>query len=254
MSNLENGEAVQETQAKEAAKPTGSVLYVRLDEETALALKLTCFHIGRKKQDFVLELLRRELGMLKEPEPDPGVAAGVPEVAPDGAGKSDGAYDCPEPSASAFPETTPTETNCPPAPTPLFPGPIPSPDVFSLSPLEAQALQRKVVRRTSRTYPEGFENTPGLLEFAAGQGLLRPAEEFEQFHDHHLARGSCFLDWLAAWRTWVRNALKHQARNMPNVQTLQAARQTDKQRVANQIFGGTASTTSIEGVFKRLPG
>ncbi len=30
----------------------------------------------------------------------------------------------------------------------------------------------------------------------------------EQARDHHLAKGTRFVDWSAAWRTWFRNALK----------------------------------------------
>jgi hypothetical protein len=34
------------------------------------------------------------------------------------------------------------------------------------------------------------------------------SSELEAFHDYHLARGSTFKDWDAAFRTWCRNALK----------------------------------------------
>lgn len=33
-------------------------------------------------------------------------------------------------------------------------------------------------------------------------------DQAEQFRDHHAARGGKMLDWPAAWRTWVRNALE----------------------------------------------
>jgi len=32
--------------------------------------------------------------------------------------------------------------------------------------------------------------------------------EFVQFRDYHLAQASTFADWVAAYRTWCRNALK----------------------------------------------
>ena len=32
--------------------------------------------------------------------------------------------------------------------------------------------------------------------------------EAERFRDHHLARGTAFKDWDAAWRTWLSNARK----------------------------------------------
>lgn len=45
------------------------------------------------------------------------------------------------------------------------------------------------------------------------QGMPKLAEagtEIRQFVDHHRARGNVFRDWLAAWRTWERNAVKFQ--------------------------------------------
>jgi hypothetical protein len=35
--------------------------------------------------------------------------------------------------------------------------------------------------------------------------------ETEQFLDYHRAKGSVFKDWIAAWRTWMRNAARFQA-------------------------------------------
>ena len=35
-----------------------------------------------------------------------------------------------------------------------------------------------------------------------------PDREFEAFSDHHRSKGSVMADWLAAWRTWLRNAEK----------------------------------------------
>lgn len=40
-----------------------------------------------------------------------------------------------------------------------------------------------------------------------GAGIDWPAEA-DQFKDHHLKVGSVMADWDAAWRTWVRNAVK----------------------------------------------
>lgn len=38
--------------------------------------------------------------------------------------------------------------------------------------------------------------------------IERATNEFHAFIDHHLANGSQFKDWLAAWRTWCRNSVK----------------------------------------------
>ncbi|WP_421854573.1 hypothetical protein [Marinomonas sp.] len=40
--------------------------------------------------------------------------------------------------------------------------------------------------------------------------------ETSNFLDHHRARGSTMKDWVAAWRTWMRNSMKFAAqRPMP---------------------------------------
>tara|TARA_R110001606_G_scaffold119955_1_gene251441 strand:+ start:7284 stop:8078 length:795 start_codon:yes stop_codon:yes gene_type:complete len=40
--------------------------------------------------------------------------------------------------------------------------------------------------------------------------------ETNKFLDHHRAKGSIMADWVAAWRTWMRNSLKFSApRQMP---------------------------------------
>ena len=44
-------------------------------------------------------------------------------------------------------------------------------------------------------------------EYAREHGVDAAAET-ENFRDYHLARGSLMADWAAAWRTWVRNAVR----------------------------------------------
>jgi hypothetical protein len=36
--------------------------------------------------------------------------------------------------------------------------------------------------------------------------------EWQRFRDHHLAKGTIFKDWDAAWRTWLGNAVRFSAR------------------------------------------
>ena len=98
------------------------------------------------------------------------------------------------------------------------------------------------------------------MDYAHAKGVFDIAGELEHFCDHHTARGSVFLDWLAAWRTWCRNALKYQARSAPNVRQLVPAGPTvfsEKIRIADQIFGRCRVTDDLfafEGEARRVPG
>lgn len=58
-----------------------------------------------------------------------------------------------------------------------------------------------------RPFPQEFAFTQERKELAEAKSL-NAAIEFNQFRDHHLARGTQFKDWDAAWRTWLRNAVK----------------------------------------------
>lgn len=51
----------------------------------------------------------------------------------------------------------------------------------------------------------------------------------DQFRDHHVARGSIFADWAAAWRTWFRRAVEYAGGS-------QAIEWTDKQWLAALKF------------------
>ena len=54
--------------------------------------------------------------------------------------------------------------------------------------------------------PDGWTPSPAK----ASEGVDSVAE-FAQFRDHHAARASRFVDWDAAFRTWLRNAAKFAA-------------------------------------------
>lgn len=69
---------------------------------------------------------------------------------------------------------------------------------------EAETEPRKA--RKSKVSADFTPNEAGLAKAsAAGIDLKR---ELERFKDHHAAKGSAMLDWQAAWRTWVGNAVQ----------------------------------------------
>jgi hypothetical protein len=53
--------------------------------------------------------------------------------------------------------------------------------------------------------------SPAHLKYAEEQGWdsSRARSEFDQFLDHHRSKGSAFVDWDAAWRTWVRRGIRY---------------------------------------------
>jgi hypothetical protein len=98
----------------------------------------------------------------------------------------------PEPKGSVNPSVNPSPTPTPtPAPTPKEIGP----------------------RKRGTTAPDHFDITDKLRGWAADTtpGLDLDAET-ENFLDHHRAKGSTFKSWDAAWRTWMRNAVKFSQR------------------------------------------
>lgn len=58
--------------------------------------------------------------------------------------------------------------------------------------------------------PKDFSVSEEMFDWAVAQGLpearIRP--ETEQFLDRNRSKGTTYLDWTAAWRTWIRNAVK----------------------------------------------
>jgi len=71
---------------------------------------------------------------------------------------------------------------------------------------------RKERRQSKRaaTFPEGFSLTEPNRKYAADNGFngIEAERMFERFKNHHTAKGSTFVDWPAAWRTWVGNQVK----------------------------------------------
>jgi hypothetical protein len=76
----------------------------------------------------------------------------------------------------------------------------------------ADAPRAKVVPLSRpSSFPDGFNFNERAEEMAKGRGL-NVHQEFAAFRDHHVAKGSVFKDWDAAFRTWLRNAVKFAAK------------------------------------------
>lgn len=54
--------------------------------------------------------------------------------------------------------------------------------------------------------PEFLEITPPMAQLAAENGVSDIAGETEAMLDHFRAKGETRADWVATWRTWIRNS------------------------------------------------
>ena len=112
------------------------------------------------------------------------------------------------PAKTAGVSKTPAVPAPPPAEVagaPAEPAPIP---VSQPSP-----IRKKNHKARQCVLPEGFEPDETGVSLARDTGLVI-SEELDAFKDHHTANGSTFIDWQAAFRTWLRNAVKFK-RNAP---------------------------------------
>jgi hypothetical protein len=74
--------------------------------------------------------------------------------------------------------------------------------------------QRTINKRAAKTsFPENFEISLSLKEWAAGKKLPSPETEFDKFRNYHVAKGSTFADWTAALRNWLLRANEFAIRN-----------------------------------------
>ena len=67
-------------------------------------------------------------------------------------------------------------------------------------------------KKRKAALPPDWRPNEGHQSRAKASGLNVELEA-EAFRDHHTAKGSVMLDWDAAFRTWLRNAVKFQARD-----------------------------------------
>ena len=85
------------------------------------------------------------------------------------------------------------------------PEPEPEPE-----PLIATRKRRRKTTQPRSACPKEFEVSDEMHAWAITQGLAdhRIMLETEQWMDHHRGAGSLMADWDAAWRKWIRNAVK----------------------------------------------
>jgi len=64
-------------------------------------------------------------------------------------------------------------------------------------------------KKPVRPFPEDFALDEELAAYCRAKlPAINPKVIFENFKNHHLAKGTQFADWRAAFRTWVGNEVK----------------------------------------------
>jgi len=68
--------------------------------------------------------------------------------------------------------------------------------------------EKKIIKEKRATrFPETFIISESLSAWCNGNGFV-PDAHLDAFRDFHVAKGSRFLDWEAAFRNWLRNSKK----------------------------------------------
>ena len=116
-------------------------------------------------------------------------------------------------------ETAPTPAETAPTPAETAPTPAETAPIPVSHPLHSQKNKQPA---QMCVFPDDFRPNETCMELAAKSGLSIP-DELDAFKDHHTANGSTFKDWQAAFRTWMRNAVKYR-RLTPAAQRPQPSR------------------------------
>lgn len=104
---------------------------------------------------------------------------------------------------------------------------------------ELETETEKIAPKRKCQIPDNFFPDETGQQKAADSGISIDTE-LDRFKDFHKGRGNAMLDWQAAWRTWVGNAVKFAARSPP--------RQTARESTIDGLTGGRATGRQNEKV------
>ncbi|EJI6851315.1 helix-turn-helix domain-containing protein [Salmonella enterica] len=103
-------------------------------------------------------------------------------------------------SPKSTPPVPPKSTGGSPKSTPPVP-PAGTRTSHSFEPVKEPLDNKKKLS----SMPEGFSPSASHQKMAEEYGISLQ-EEFDKFTDHHISKGSKFIDWNRALNTWLRNA------------------------------------------------
>ncbi len=86
----------------------------------------------------------------------------------------------------------------------------PSREIITTQEIEVSDKAEPAFLRKS-ALPETLELSPDGLNYAVNLGMTETEarDAFEEFCDHHIAKGNQMVDWQRAWKQWVRNAFSY---------------------------------------------
>lgn len=103
-------------------------------------------------------------------------------------------------------------------PIPHSPFPIPEHRILSTEQdITPSALKANPPARKSQV-PDGLDITEAMRVWVEKNGFITAdiGEEIQAMLDHFRAKGECRADWVATWRTWMRNSRKFAAKSGGN--------------------------------------
>ncbi len=83
----------------------------------------------------------------------------------------------------------------------------------SSSPSSSEEKIKKKLLKKKSPVPDKLEITTEMESWAKSKGAESLEQETEKFLDYHRAKGNFFIDWTAAWRTWIRNSIQFKINN-----------------------------------------
>lgn len=83
-------------------------------------------------------------------------------------------------------------------------------------PSSSSSSKKKIYKRKV-LLPKDYKLRSDHIEYAKSKGITEGFEDiFEEFCIHHTKMGSKFIDWYAAWQTWIRKRIEfgHEKKEM----------------------------------------
>ena len=120
------------------------------------------------------------------------------------------------------------------------PSPSPSP-----SPSLKEEEDIRAGKKQKTTFPEDFKPSDAVSQLATEKKWDPPQDQIEAFRDYHVSKGSRFLDWDAAFRTWLRNADQFKRNGRRGVQPKETPADRLRQRTRETLRRGLGDKEDV---------